>query len=329
MRIPIVILVAAQLLTSGCARREPKGLREIYHFDTPGWAHDIAMDRGDLYVADRQGGFLVFDSAPRFAMRKLAAPVKDVISLAPNSGMPVLASRFEGLVLVSPTGKISGSYSNGDIANAVEVRGNMAFAAYGLSGLVVVRLVDGSVQPVSALPANGWSHDLRLSREQAFVADWKGLKAVDIRNPERPREIAFLPSPATSISLAIQEQDGSRILAIAEGHAGIAIVRLDDAGRPTLISRSFLGLNPADPIHPESGGWVHSVAWAGPHLIAANWKRGLTVLDVRDLQNPRVVLEYPTAGTALGVKTQRQPDGSYLVFLANGESGLHIFRFVE
>ncbi|MGD0100116.1 MAG: hypothetical protein ABSC60_07210, partial [Acidobacteriota bacterium] len=28
------------------------------------------------------------------------------------------------------------------------------------------------------------------------------------------------------------------------------------------------------------------------------------------------------------VKTQRQPDGSYLVFLADGESGLRIFRFI-
>jgi hypothetical protein len=31
---------------------------------------------------------------------------------------------------------------------------------------------------------------------------------------------------------------------------------------------------------------------------------------------------------SFAVKTQRQPDGSYLVFLADGESGLRIFRFI-
>jgi hypothetical protein len=329
MKFRLMIGLAIQLMVSACACPHTAQLREIYHFDTPGWAHDLSLDGGTLYVADRQGGYLVFQSASGYKKPSPAAPVRDVISLSPNSGMPVLASRFEGLVFVSPSGEIRSRYSNWDIANAVQVRDNTAFAAYGLHGLVIVRLVDGRAQLISQLPANGWSHDLRLSRKQALIADWKGLKIVDIANPEKPSEIAFLPSGATCISLAIKESEDGRMVALAEGHAGIAIVRVDDAGHPLLLGRNFLGLNPADEIHPESGGWVHSVAWAGRYLFAANWKRGLAVLDALDPKNPRLMAEYPTTGTALGVKAQRQPDGSYLVFLADGESGLRIFRFVE
>jgi hypothetical protein len=328
MRITLIIAAILQVLTSACARHSSVELQTIFQFDTSGWSHDIALDGSKIYVSDREGGFLVFDGASGYKITRVANPVRDVISLSPNSGAPVLASRFEGLVFLARTGQISDRYSNGDIANAVEVRGNMVFAAYGLHGLVIMSLAEGRAHLVSTLPTKGWSHDLRLSGDQVFVADWNGLKVINIRNPEKPLEIAFLPSPATCISLAVTESSGRRMLALAEGHAGIALALLDADGRPSLISRNYLGLNPADPIHPETGGWVHSVAWAGRYLFAANWKRGLSVLDVLDPRNPRLILQSPTSGTSLGVKTQLQPDGSYLVFLADGESGLRIFRFV-
>jgi hypothetical protein len=327
MKNSIMITAILLILTPACAHRQGPKLKEIFHFDTSGWSHDIALDGKNLYVADREGGYLTFDTSLGFKKPGIFKPVRDVISLSPNSGMPVLASRFEGFVLVSATGQIRGSYSNGDIANAVEVRGDLAYAAYGMTGLVVMRLDQGQVRLVSRCPSSGWSHDLRLSGNQAFLADWKGLKVVDIRNAEKPSEVAFLPSPAQCISLSIKDSGTTRMLAIAEGHAGISVILLDSEGHPSFLGRNYLGLNPADPSHPESGGWVHSVAWADRYLFAANWKKGLTVLDVLDPKQPREIMQYSTGGTALGVKTQRQADNSYLVFLADGETGLHVFRF--
>lgn len=323
-----MILVVLQILQLACAPDFSMRFQEISHFDTSGWSHDVALDGSNIYVSDRQGGFLIFDRDQGYKVTRHALPIREVISLSPNSGMPVLAARFEGLVLLSPSGQITDRYSNGDIANAVETRGNFAFAAYGLQGLVVARLIEGNIRLAATLPTKGWSHDIRLSRNQALLADWEyGLRVIDIRDPEKPVEISRLPSPATCISLAVQESGDKRVLALAEGHAGVALARMDSEGHLSLISRNYLGLNPADPIHPKSGGWVHSVAWAGRYLFAANWKRGLTVLDTLDSKKPRVILQVPTLGTALGVKTQRQPDGSYLIFLADGESGLRIFRF--
>ncbi len=328
MRASLMILSMLQILSCACGQRTSVELHQMLHLKTAGWAHDISLDGSKIYVSDRQGGFLIFDRVRNYQKHNPAVPVHDVISLSPNSGMPVLAARFEGLVLVSRSGQITDSYSNGDIANAVEVRGSFAFAAYGLRGLVVARLTQGHAQLAAALPTKGWSHDIRISRDQALLADWDyGLRVVDIHDPEIPVEISSLPGPGTCISLAVKESDGKRILALAEGHAGIALVMLDAEGRPSLISRNYLGLHPADPIHPKEGGWVHSVAWAGRYLVAANWKRGLDILDARDSRNPRVVMNIPTAGTALGVKAELQPDGSYLIFLADGESGLRVFRF--
>jgi hypothetical protein len=328
MQKSLLILVVLQILALVWSPRSSVRLQEISHLDTSGWSHDVALDGSNIYVSDRQGGFLIFDRTRDYKETRYALPIRDVISLSPNLGMPVLAARFDGLVLLSPSGQITDRYSNGDIANAVEVRGNYAFAAYGLQGLVVVRLTKGHAGLAATLPTKGWSHDIRLSGNQALLADWDyGLRVIDIRDPEKPAEISSLPSPATCISLAVKQSGDKRMLALAEGNAGVALALLDSEGRPSLISRNYLGLNPADPIHPEAGGWVHSVAWAGRYLFAANWKRGLTVLDTLDSKNPRVILQVPTSGTALGVKTRRQSDGSYLIFLADGNSGLRIFRF--
>ena len=321
-------LIVLVLLPS-CKHPRPIELYEISHFDSLGWTHDVAIDGSNIYIADRQGGISVFDRSQRYKRSSHVLPIHDVISLSPNSGMPVLAAGFDGLIAVSPSGQIAGRYTNRCIFNAVQVRDGLAFAANGPRGLMVARLARGRILPIAELPAEGWAHDLRLSRNHALLADWNhGLRVVDISNPEKPEEIAHLSSPATCISLAVQGSGATCMLALAEGHAGISLAVLDSHGRPSLLGRNFLGLNPKDPVHPESGGWVHGVAWAGRYLIAANWKRGLAVLDCKNPVKPSLVMEAATPGTALAVQAELQSDGSYLIFLADGESGLRMYRFV-
>ncbi len=330
MRSSAGLVIVLAVLTPACGRRPIFEIAEVAACDTAGWAHDIAPEAEGLYVSDRQGGFLVFPRPWNWNRPRVFKPAQDVISLAPNSGSPVLAARFEGLVWVSPEDRVRGTYSNGDIANAVATRGDLAFAAYGLHGLVVARLAPGALQLVSQLRTPGWSHDVKLSGEQAFLADWNyGLRVVDIRDPERPSEVAVLPTPATAIAVSIRVSGRRRFAAIAEGHGGIAIAELDESGRPHQLGRNGLGLNPADAPHPESGGWAHGIAWTSRHVFVADWKRGLAVLDVADPGSPKLVREIPTGGTALGVKTEQQPDGSWLVFLADGEEGIKVYRVTE
>jgi hypothetical protein len=322
--------ILALLLFCACVRHHAIEISEIAATDTAGWAHDIVLEKDILYLSDRQGGFLMFQRGQGWSRPKIQHPVDDVISLAPNAGTPLLASRFEGLVLVSDEGRVMDRYSNGDIANAVVSRGDLAFAAYGLHGLVVARLTPDRIRVLAGLASPGWAHDVKLSRDQAFVADWNyGLRVVDIRDPARPVETAVLSSPATTIAVSIREFGGNRFAAIADGHAGVALAELDDSGHPRLLGRNRLGLKLADKPHPESGGWAHGVAWCNSYLFIADWKRGLTVLDASDPGDPRVIRQIPTNGTALGVKSERQADGSWLVFLADGEAGLKVYRFRE
>jgi hypothetical protein len=319
--------VLVLLLTTGC-RRNPE-LREIASVDTPGWAHDLGFLGKSLYVSDRQGGFAVFDLRDFLIPPRTAVPVTDVISLSPNTGNPLLAARFQGIVLVTSSGQVlDRQVYVGDIANAVETRGGWAYAAYGLHGLVVYRIDGSSLRAVSGLPTPGWSHNIRLIGERAVLADWDyGLRVVDISHPEAPREIGSLRTPATTIALDLHQQGGRLLAAVAEGHAGVAIAEIDVGGHPALVSRVGLGLRLDDVPHPETGGWVHGVAWSGRYIFAANWKRGLAVIDAGDVRAPRLILEHATPGTALAVAAQTQADGSHRIYLADGESGLRVFDF--
>ncbi len=325
-----ILILCMILISPACQRSRTGALEEIGSYDTRGWAHDVLLEKGTLYVADRQGGFLIFDRETTWTNPRIFAPVADVVSLDPHSGNPLLAARFEGLVLVSSAGQIAARYSNGDIANAVVTRGDLAFVAYGLHGLVVMRLLGDNLHLLAGLSSPGWSHDVKLTDDWALLADWDyGFRIVNIRNPDKPVETGVLPTAATTIAISIADAGEGRRVALAEGHAGVALVSLDEAGRPHLLGSNTLGLNAKDSPHPEAGGWAHDVAWCGRYVFVANWKRGLAILDAQDAAHPSVIMEYPCSGTALGVAAVHEPDGKYLIYLADGEAGLRVLRFSE
>jgi hypothetical protein len=322
--IPAIFLLA---FAGSCSHRRQPAVEEIAHYNTPGWAHDVTLDEKLLYVSDRQGGIVLFDRSRGWTDPVVSAPVRDVISLAANLGRPVLAARYEGLVLTSAEGKVRARLAFGDIANAAVARGDLVFAAYGANGLVIARIGPADLQIVAQLKTPGWSHDVKLWGNRVLLADWNyGLRVVDVSNPEMPVESGVLETQATAISVSVQEWHGKTLAALAEGHAGVSLVEFDVAGRPTRLSHHGLGLRTADAPHPETGGWAHGVALCGDYLFVANWKRGLEVLDVRDPRNPVLVSELPTRGTSLGVKAEAAADGTVLVFLADGEDGLRVLQ---
>jgi hypothetical protein len=302
------LLILALLIA---CRRSP-GLREVASVDTAGWAHDLAILGDSLYVSDRQGGFAVFDRRDFGLPPKIASPVEDIISLSPNSGSPILAARFQGIVLTSPSGQIlDRRVYEGDIANGVETRGNLAYAAYGRHGLVIYRISGSTLQPLNELATPGWSHSIRLCKNLAILADWNyGLRVADISNPGKLREIGVLKTPATSFKVDLHEQDGKLLAAVAEGYAGVAIAEIDAVGRPSLVSRIGFGLKPGDAPHPETGGGIHGVAWSGRYIFAANWKLGLAVIDAENIRAPRIIVEHHTGGTAVAVAAESLPDGT-------------------
>jgi hypothetical protein len=321
-----VCLVCAAALS--CAHKTELEFEMIGHYDTSGWAHDVNLDSSFLYVSDRQGGYLVFDRAGNWQAPRIYAPVKDVISLAPHGGRPLLAARYEGLVLADFFGRAEERLAIGEIANAVVTRGDLAYAAYGSHGLVICRFGVGGLSIVAQLPTPGWSHDIKLWHNRALISDWNyGLRIVDISVPQGPVETGVLPSPATAICTSIGELNGQPVAAVAEGHGGVSLVAFDAAGNPSLLSRHALGLRPGDAPHPETGGWAHGVALFHTYLFVANWKRGLAVLNVQDPRAPRLLMELPTRGTSLGVKAEPGPGNTILVYLADGEDGLQVFRF--
>lgn len=329
LRFSIAVVTLAAISCAPQTARRTLELEEIGVVDTPGWAHDVALDASTIWVSDRQGGVRAFS---REGLRPLHSftPVSDVISLDPRASGPVLAARFDGVVSLSPQGQLRARLPlDGDIANVVRTRGDLAFVAFGLHGLVVARIDEaGRIVRLADLPTRGWSHDVQLAGHYALLADWDyGLRVIDIRDPLKPVEAAVVPTPATVIAVALGTAlDGRRLAAVAEGHGGVSVVDVSNADRPRLLAREPLELSASDRPHPEHGGWPHDVAWCGSYVVVANWKRGIAVLDASDPSRPRLVAEHPTPGTALGIAAEPAADGSHTLFLADGEAGLRLLR---
>jgi hypothetical protein len=259
---------------------------------------------------------------------EIVPAAQEVVSAAATAHRLLLAARFEGCLLASTTGRVLDRLSLGEIANAVCVRDQIGFAAYGANGLVVAKLAQDRLTFLSQLRTSGWSHDVELWSDYALLADWDaGLHIINIRDPATPRLIGSVPSPGTTIALAVSPQGSRPMVATAEGHAGIALVDLSDPQHPHLISRNSLGLNSKDVPHPPRGGWAHGLAWAGNYLFVANWKRGLAIVDVSRPERPHLVMESSTQGTALGVAAEASPNGGFLVVLAEGETGIRMLLF--
>src|SRR4030095_4347432 len=132
----LCILVALVFCISACIHAWSRyRIEETARFDTPGWAHDVALADNKIYVSDRQAGLLVFRRDQGLTSPQVFTPVADVISLAPRVDGLLLAARFEGLVQIAPDGAVLGRLAcENEIANYVSTPRDLAFVAFGLAG---------------------------------------------------------------------------------------------------------------------------------------------------------------------------------------------------
>ena len=134
-----------------------------------------------------------------------------------------------------------------------------------------------------------------------------GLRPAGSRYPgsERPVEIGLAPAGDRDCPGSGQLARRTSHGAVPEGHGGVSLIDVSNPAHPALIARASLGRIPKINLIPKSGGWAHGIAWSGQYLFVANWKRGLTVVDVQDLQTPRIAVEYNTGERPLGFRPNR------------------------
>ncbi|HPC35628.1 MAG TPA: hypothetical protein P5268_08340 [Candidatus Marinimicrobia bacterium] len=202
---------------------------------------------------------------------------------------------------------------------------------------------------VSSLATKGTATEIFISDWKAYVADqYNGLVVIDLTNPSSPSLVKNLGLPDRTMSIYIYNG-----LAYATNHSGG--LNIVDVNSLELIGSCQTSGVPIDVFvtggppyaylcEKEKGVSIISILSSTPHIISnitppntlanesanklfvtngyayvAYGVRGLTILDVSDVQNPQYVADFPTTSMTQDVFIQ----GNY-AFLADGRDGLVI-----
>lgn len=278
-----------------------------------GRAEAVALAPGGLYLADGEG-----------FVRRLARPAPD--RLEPPGAAVELGGLPVGLALRPPAGSPAGSpgilavansrlglqllgLSSDDAAGAAppallgtllspsfvegvawEPGRRLAYLADAYAGLLVAELPAGRPPRVVGRLATGVAtHDVALLGRRAFLADaGAGVRAVDIADPARPRDLGLADSPGEALGLAL---DGARGLAfLADGPGGMSVFDIREALAGTGAPR-LLATLPA-----EGYAWSLRLDPAAGLVHVADRVAGLRTIDVREPASPRARGLFEQAG---------------------------------
>jgi hypothetical protein len=158
------------------------------HIDTPGFAHNVALDGSVAYVADGPGGLQVFD-------------VKGSTPLAALAFDDAAAQAFD-----------------------VRVQGELAAVALGSAGVALVDISNpDALSELVRIP--GDAIDVALSGNRLYVAGSEGLKVYDLTDVQTPELVGVQGFAAAVRAVAADSARG--VVVVLTQQPALEVLRLD------------------------------------------------------------------------------------------------------
>jgi hypothetical protein len=289
-------------------------------YDTPGFAHGVALSGNYAYVADYTSGLQVIDisdpSNPTFKGSYDTPGSAHGVTLSGNYAY--VAARVDmvqgNLQIIdisdpaNPTAK--GSYDMPYRAWKVALSGNYAYVADGYSGGLQIIDISNPWNPTfkGVYDTPDSAYGVALSGNHAYVADGNsGLQIIDITDPSNPTFKGSYDTPSNAYAVTLS----GNYAYVADELSGLQIIDISDPSNPT-----FKGFYDT----PDN---AREVALFGNYAYVAdsgyNYTSGLQIIDISDPANPTFSCSYNTSGKAYGVALS----GNY-AYVADGNSGLQI-----
>ncbi|HKY33559.1 MAG TPA: hypothetical protein VJV23_13590, partial [Candidatus Polarisedimenticolia bacterium] len=311
------------------ARHQERGgaLAESHHHDGRDTL-SVALRGEYLYAADGPGGLRVFDVAAienkGFSERIVTAPVSPLgqdtrvptrfatavaspstLAVDPartrrpeNEEQPIhpfyaylyVTDRHEGLILVNAATLLDGDPRNNFLERA------LTFNPHGV--------LDGAV-------------NLTLAGHVAYVLCDRGLVAVSLDDPLRPRVTAEVGTPHLDRPLAAAVQFRYAFVVDARG---LKVLDVTDLERPAPVAGSALTLEGALNLYvARTWGFVA----AGP--------RGLAIVDLEKPERPRLDRFFDAGGVMNDVRDVKvaMTNVSLFAYVADGENGLRVVQLTS
>lgn len=290
---------------------------EVSSLETSGVIKDLSITGEYLFAADASGYFRSIDIQDPGNLKELSS-IKlntEVKSMRVIDGKAYIASGWSGIHVIDikePEKPVllARIYTDG-YALDLDVESNVAIVAHGSGrGVKLFNISDlknpkelchiaitGSAAGVDS--RDGLAYIVNLDDEKP------GLTIVNIKNPEQPKTLGFLPYIYGAERVIVDEKYA--YLAGVANDAGLIVVDVSNPERPVKLG-SYT--------HPTCS---ESVSVSGGVAYLAHGDMGLEIIDLSNMNNPVVVSHFDAVGRGRGVDF----NGNF-AFLANGYTGLSV-----
>jgi hypothetical protein len=295
----------------------------------PGVVRDVAVAGGVAFVAAGDAGVRTLDvsdpanpyetgTVPTLADAQLVS-VQDATAFVGESRCET-GDCTGGLriadISISADGDTIGFLEMPDRVNSVFPLGAYAYVGH-RQGLSVVDVSDPR-QPIDigSFPIEGSIEDIAIAGGLAFVVSGPYVLVFDISSPAAPRQVGsssmlFSPSVVAPIGDHIVVSDGFCEFGQCGSH--LRVLELSDVAQPTVMGALALD------------DFVVDLAIAGDFAYVATWERGLTIVDLADLANPRAAGRFTSPGSVENVTVKEE-----LAYVTGGgENGLLVIDMAD
>jgi hypothetical protein len=268
-----------------------------------------------------------------------------------NGNFACLAAASNGVVIVdisNPTNIVElGRYDTPGVACKIEVHNNLAYVADSAGGLQILDIsIPTNITWVGGTTNSGTFTDLQVAGNLVYVSDSTAHKllVMDVSAPTNTVQLAQYPIGSTLFGFQISGHiayvatgaEGLRIYDISEPTnwvyaypiAGVFSVFVTNNLAYTIVSGKLQILDFSNPLDPLLLGVTTGVNPANALVVSDSMAfvatiSGLTVFDVR---NPAGI--QPVAFSPSPRMVERIQIANGLIFLAEGNAGLSVYRFV-
>ena len=175
------------------------------------------------------------------------------------------------------------------LSNAIAVGGQSAFYLTNDSGVVAIDITNLQQPQVRGLfrrPLRGIGFTaLAVSGTDVFVADYDGMRTINIENLDSLRLTSFFPTGGTAEKVFLRDS----LAFVASGYSGLWILNVSNPLQPRPVGNILTG-----------GGYASDVVVADSFAYLVNWvnfnpndtARGLWIVDIATPAQPRIVSHY-------------------------------------
>jgi hypothetical protein len=265
-------------------------------------------------------------SAPKSVRRYTTQDVEETHRIHVSGNYAFLSAYADGLLVMNVSNPSNPTraalYQIPISSRGLAISGNHVYLADGTKGVKVVNLSNPAFPSPTGLwkttPKTGASHDIAISGQYAYVADYSGLRVLNISDPTSPVHVASLTQPGQSYGWFSRiHLSGNHAYLIDSSFGKLWIVNIADPAAPVVVS-SFGGdavrltnvyavgnqcyvvgegglwvLNVSNPAQPTQVGRIARGTYSGVHAagnyvytVAYAEGAGNSEFRVLDVSNP-------------------------------------------